>query len=473
LKARTFPARFYQLVGLMVVPAALAVILLVAADQGWLYTEKRIELLALAALFAAIVGGVSLTLAVRRLHTRLDDVVGAVRRFTAGELDHRLMVPRNDFLYELSLALNHMGARLGTRIRKAQQQRIDEAAILSTMAEGVIVVDGDERIVRMNDAACAVLAPKIVEVTGRLVQEVVRNAEIQRLVRDVLSGQESRETEVVIFGEPDRHLRVYGRPLKTDSGRGRRVLVVWSDISRIKHLETVRRDFVSNVSHELRTPITSIKGFVETLLDGALDNPTEARRFLEIVGRQAERLEFIFEDLLSLSRLEQGEESASIELEPGDITAIASRAIENCARKAHDRGVRVVLDGGRVVSPHVNSSLMEQAITNLIDNAITYTEREGCVTVAVREDSHHYVVAVQDTGCGIDASHLGRLFERFYRVDKARTRKVGGTGLGLAIVKHIARVHRGEVGVESVVGAGSVFTIRLPKVESDSQVSNQ
>jgi two-component system phosphate regulon sensor histidine kinase PhoR len=472
VKARTFPARFYQLAGLILVPSALALLLLAAADQGWLYAEKRIELLALAALVAAIVAGISLIFAVRRLHVRLDEIVGAVRRFSTGDLEHRLMVPRNDFLYELSLALNHMGARLGMRLRKAQQQRIDEAAILSTMAEGVIVVDGEERIVRMNDAACTVLAPKLPDVTGRLVQEVVRNAEIQRIVRQVLSGQESIESEVVLFGEPDRHLRVYGRPLKTDSGKGRRVLIVWNDISRLKHLETVRRDFVSNVSHELRTPITSIKGFVETLLDGAIENPTEARRFLEIVGRQAERLESIFEDLLSLSRIEQGEESASIDLEHGDITEIALRAVENCALKAEAKGVAVTLEGQRVLSPRVSSSLLEQAISNLIDNAITHTDRGGRVTVGVSEGEAEYVVSVRDTGCGIEAVHLGRLFERFYRVDKARTRKAGGTGLGLAIVKHIAQIHRGQVEVESKVGEGSLFTLRLPKLEKTTLVTN-
>jgi len=356
-----------------------------------------------------------------------------------------------------------MGSRLGLRLRRAQQQRIDEAAILSTMVEGVIVVDGEERIVRMNNAARLALAPNIADPTGRLIQEVVRNAEIQKVVRQALGGQESIESEVVLFGEPDRYLRVYGRQLKTDSGQERRVLVVWNDISRLKHLETVRRDFVSNVSHELRTPITSIKGFVETLLDGAIEQPNEARRFVEIMGRQAERLESIFEDLLNLSRIEQGEESASIVLEHGDITEIARCAIENCEQKAEAKGIAVTLDGTRVLSPRINASLLEQAITNLVDNGITHTERGGRVTVTVGESESEYTIAVRDTGCGIEAAHLDRLFERFYRVDKARTRKAGGTGLGLAIVKHIAQVHHGRATVASTVGEGSVFTLLLPK----------
>jgi len=463
MKARTFPARFYQLAAFTAVPAVLALGLGYAARQGWLVASERVELLMYAALGAAVVGGLSFVLAARRLNGRLDELLGAIRRFTTGDLDYRLMVPRNDPVHELSLAANHMGSRLGLRLRRAQQQRIDEAAILSTMVEGVIVVDGEERIVRMNNAARLALAPNIADPTGRLIQEVVRNAEIQKVVRQALGGQESIESEVVLFGEPDRYLRVYGRQLKTDSGQERRVLVVWNDISRLKHLETVRRDFVSNVSHELRTPITSIKGFVETLLDGAIEQPNEARRFVEIMGRQAERLESIFEDLLNLSRIEQGEESASIVLEHGDITEIARRAIENCEQKAEAKGIAVTLDGTRVLSPRINASLLEQAITNLVDNGITHTERGGRVTVTVGESESEYTIAVRDTGCGIEAAHLDRLFERFYRVDKARTRKAGGTGLGLAIVKHIAQVHHGRATVASTVGEGSVFTLLLPK----------
>lgn len=463
MKARTFPRRFYQLAGFVGVPAVLALALLIGVRSGVLPTEQNVELLVWASLGASVVGACSLLSAVLKLNRRLDDLVGAVRRFTTGDLEFRLLVPRNDFVHELSLALNHMASRVGLRLKKEQQRSLDEAAILSTMAEGVIVVDGDERIVRMNDAARFAMAPTMSDVKGRAVPEVVRNAEIQKFIRVVLSSQETAEREITLFGETERHLRVYGRPLKTDGSMGRRVLIVWTDISHLRHLETVRRDFVSNVSHELRTPITSIKGFVETLLDGAINDPAEARRFLEIIGRQAERLDAIFEDLLSLSRIEQGEESASITLEHGDITEIARRAVENFERKALQKGVALALDGGRALSPRINATLLEQAVSNLIDNAINHTEKGGRITVTVGENPREYVVAVRDTGCGIDKAHLGRLFERFYRVDKARTRKAGGTGLGLAIVKHIAQIHGGQTAVESTVGEGSVFSILLPK----------
>jgi two-component system phosphate regulon sensor histidine kinase PhoR len=464
MKARTFPRRFYQLAGLALAPSAVALGLGILAARGALFTDKNLVLLLWASLVAAVVAGISLVVATRSLDRRLDEILGAIKQFGVGALDFRLRVPREDFVRELSLAVNQMGARLGTRLAKAQQRAIDEAAILSTMAEGILVVDGAERVVRMNDAARNFFAGHLTEVKGRLIEEVVLNAELQRFIRKLLRAKESAETEIVLLGEPERHLRIYGRPLKTDGGDSARVLVVCTDISRLRHLEMVRREFVSNVSHELRTPITSIKGFVETLLDGAINDPNEAQRFLEIIDRQADRLDAIFEDLLSLSRIEQGEESASIRLESGDVTEISRRVVEACELQARSKGVGLSLTGERVVSPRVNASLLEQAITNLVTNALAHTESGGRVSVAVEESADEYIVAVRDTGCGIDKAHLGRLFERFYRVDKARTRKAGGTGLGLSIVKHIAHVHGGRATVESTVGVGSTFRLHLPKV---------
>lgn len=463
MKARTFPRRFYQLAGLVMAPAGVALVLGILAARGALLTDQNLDVLVWASLVAAVVAGVSLVFATRRLGRRLDDVLGAVKRFGVGELGFRLRVPREDLVRELSLAVNQMGARLGARLGKAQQRAIDEAAILSSMAEGVIVIDGAERVVRMNDAARSFFATHLGEVKGRPIQEVLLNAELQRFITRLLRVREAAETSIVLMEDPERHLRIYGRPLKTDGGDAARVLVVCTDVTRLRRLEMMRRDFVSNVSHELRTPITSIKGFVETLLDGAVDNPVEARRFLEIIERQADRLDTIFEDLLNLSRIEQGEETATISLEREDIAAITARVVEASEPRAGAKKVVIEQVGRAIESPRINASLLEQAITNLVDNAIAHTEAGGRIVVRVEEAPDEYIIAVSDTGCGIDKVHLGRLFERFYRVDKARTRKVGGTGLGLAIVKHIAQVHGGRASVESTVGVGSTFRIHLPK----------
>ena len=241
------------------------------------------------------------------------------------------------------------------------------------------------------------------------------------------------------------------------------MLVVLHDVTRLRHLEDVRRDFVANVSHELRTPITSLKGFVETLLDGALEDRDNAARFLRIMLRQVNRLDAIISDLLALSRIEKGFDGQTIELaaEAGPRRAPGGRRdVREEGRRQRRR--RSSLLCPEDLSAEINAALLEQAVVNLLDNAVKYSDAGAAVEVRAERREAELVIEVQDHGCGIEAKHLPRLFERFYRVDKARSRELGGTGLGLAIVKHIALAHRGSVSVESAVGVGSTFTLRLP-----------
>jgi two-component system phosphate regulon sensor histidine kinase PhoR len=230
----------------------------------------------------------------------------------------------------------------------------------------------------------------------------------------------------------------------------------------LRHLEEVRRDFVANVSHELRTPITSIKGFLETLVDGALEEKENAQRFLQIMLRQVNRLDAIISDLLVLSRIERGAEELRIEVTRESIRGVLQAAIEMCEKKAIDKGVKIELVCPADLAAEINAALLEQAVVNLLDNAVKYSGAATVVEVRAASEGGDLVVRVKDQGCGIDAQHLPRLFERFYRVDKARSRELGGTGLGLAIVRHIALAHRGSVSVESTVGVGSTFCLRLP-----------
>jgi two-component system phosphate regulon sensor histidine kinase PhoR len=223
---------------------------------------------------------------------------------------------------------------------------------------------------------------------------------------------------------------------------------------------------VANVSHELRTPITSIKGFVETLLDEALDNKDNAMRFLRIVHRQVNRLDAIISDLLMLSRIERGSEEQTIETEPEPLGAVLRAAAEMCEKRAVDKAVTLAVQCPDDLTANVNAPLLEQAVVNLIDNAIQYSGAGASVEVEGCRDGDDVVIRVKDDGCGIAAKHLPRLFERFYRVDKARSRELGGTGLGLAIVKHIVMSHQGSVYVESTVGKGSTFFIRLPAMRA-------
>src|SRR5690606_4043209 len=222
-------------------------------------------------------------------------------------------------------------------------------------------------------------------------------------------------------------------------------------------------DFVANVSHELKTPVTSIKGFVETLLDGAKEDPVDSERFLRIIARQADRLHAIIEDLLALSKIEQSEDSEDLVLESARLKPLLDNALTTCQTVAQDRQIEVKLTCDPALKAQVNALLLEQAVVNLLDNAIKYSEPNSEVQVTAVDKGNEIEIRVADRGPGIAEEHLSRIFERFYRVDRARSRKLGGTGLGLAIVKHIAQAHHGQVTVTSTVGAGSKFTIHLPK----------
>ena len=224
-------------------------------------------------------------------------------------------------------------------------------------------------------------------------------------------------------------------------------------------MENLRSDFVANVSHELKTPITSIKGYVETLLYGALNDDENVKRFLKIILRQSDRLNLIIEDLLSLSRIEKDKKQNVIELVAQSLPPIVLSSIECCRQTASEKNIAIVMDGAPSTQIEANAQLLEQAIINLIDNAIKYSEDNAEVRVEWRDDENGVFLQVMDQGVGISNEHIPRLFERFYRVDKARSRKQGGTGLGLSIVKHIVQAHRGEVSVDSRLGIGSVFTI--------------
>ena len=404
---------------------------------------------------------VSLVLA-RRIKKPLEELRESALRFGRGDLEHRLYIPTPEEFNVLAGAMNQMAAQLRDRLKTITDQRNELESILASMIEGVLVIDTEERILRFNQAAGDLFGMKPEEARARSIQEVIRNIDLLRFIRKTLFSDQTDEREIVLRDEEERFLRVYGTILRNEVNEKIGALIVLNDITRLKRLENIRRDFVANVSHELKTPITAIKGSVETLKDGACDNVKDTQRFLDIITKHSDRLNTIIEDLMSLSRIEQEAEKKQLILEAGNLKDVLDEAVSVCQNKAAAKRIKIELDCTDDVKIRMNPPLLEEAIINLVDNAIKYSDVGSTVRIEGMQRSGQVIVNVQDWGMGIPREHLPRIFERFYRVDKARSRKLGGTGLGLAIVKHIVQAHGGSIAVESTPGQGSIFTLHLP-----------
>jgi two-component system phosphate regulon sensor histidine kinase PhoR len=404
----------------------------------------------------------------RRISRPLEEMKNGADRFAGGDLDHRLAVPNTEEMGRLAEAMNQMAARLDERMRTVISQRNEREAILASMVEGVLAVDTNERVISLNAAAAHLLDLSLEEARGRSIQEVVRNTKLQSLTTQILTESLSIEDNIVLTEPEERHLQVRGTILKDAQGVIMGTLMMLNDVTQMRKLENLRRDFVANVSHELKTPVTSIKGFVETLLDGALKNPEDSKRFLTKVAHQVDRLNQIIEDLIDLSRIEKVSEQAGITFDDNYLKPVLQAAIQSCELQASAKAIKIDLDCDNALQAKLNPTILEQAVINLIDNAINYSEAGQPIKVAAVEQESEITIFVHDHGCGIPEEHLPRLFERFYRVDKGRSRELSGTGLGLAIVKHIALAHGGRASVESTLGKGSVFTIHLPRHSSKS-----
>jgi len=333
-----------------------------------------------------------------------------------------------------------MASELHERINTIMQQRNELDAVLASMVEGVIAVDMEERVISMNKAAAQIFGCNVNDIQGRAIQEVVRDTALLEFVTTALYSREPVEKDIVTHDESEKLLSGHGTVLYDAENNRRGALIVLHDVTRLLKLENIRRDFVANVSHEMKTPVTAIKGFVETLQDGAIINPSDARRFLDIIKKHADRLEAIIEDLLALSRIEQDAEREEIVLTEGSVRDLLLAAIQSCDVIAQAGKIRIELSCSEQIRSEFDAGLLEQAVVNLIDNAVKYGNDNGVVQVKAIETDGEVVINVRDNGRGIDKHHIPRLFERFYRADKARSRKLGGTGLGLAIVKHIVQV---------------------------------
>ncbi len=423
-------------------------------------TKVYSRLAAACAVIASLGACVSFLIA-RRIARPLRRIQQGAERFARGDFSKRLPMPSAAELAEVVSAMNDMAGQLDTRIQTIHRQRDELQAVLASMDEGVLAVDRSERVISINRAAALLFAVAPETAQGRHVLEVVRDPRLHECVTRTLSSAETVEDDVILGSVGERHLHVTSTVLHDERDAAVGALLVLNDVTELRRLERARSEFVANVSHEIRTPVTSIKGYTETLLSGAMDDPETATRFLEIVARQSERLSALVDDILSLASLERADMAADVTFEKVRVRGLIETAIHVCTPKASDRQVRFAVSCEDSLEVEGNGPLLEQALVNLLDNATKYSEPDSEVRVEAERDGAEIAIHVQDFGCGIAPEHVPRVFERFYRVDRARSRKLGGTGLGLAIVKHIVRLHGGRVTVESTLGKGSRFTLHL------------
>jgi two-component system phosphate regulon sensor histidine kinase PhoR len=381
------------------------------------------------------------------------------RRFAKGKLKTKLPESNIQELGSLGNSLNLMAEQIYDRIRIITQQKNEQLAILSSMAEGVLALDPQAKVISSNRAAAEMFGLPTNKILGRPLHEIIRNAELIDFATKVLGTKTSQQCRITIYKPEERSLNVVGNRMPAKKGAMGGAVLVFTDLTQIQKLEGVRKEFVANVSHELKTPVTSIQGYVETLLDGALDDAANARNFLGIIAKHASRLGQIVDDLLELSRIEELNEDEIHHFKETPLLPLVEATIKDFETAATSKSISIVSQIENDLKMKLNAKLFSHALGNLLDNAIKYSNENSRIAIRTKVDTKQIALEIVDSGHGIAKSHLDRIFERFYRVDKGRSREVGGTGLGLSIVKHIARVHHATLEVESKIGKGSTFRL--------------
>jgi two-component system phosphate regulon sensor histidine kinase PhoR len=439
--------------------AALALLRYCVVELQWDGQELILAGLVLALVVAGILSSAGSYLLSRSLRQ-----LRAAATAMASDLSVRIRPRGNDEVASLGLALDRLADSLGSSLERLAHERDRLEAILETMTEGVLVTGPDGRVVLANRSLRSMLATTG-QLAGKRPIEAIRNDELAELIDQANQVGAVTGAEIDVVGVMARRVRVRVAPLT--GGRSEGAVAVLSDVTDLKRLESLRRDFVANVSHELRTPIAAVRAAAETLQTGALSDPTAARDFVDIIVRHSERLHELVEDLLKLSRIEA--QKLELTLVSIDVVELVDHVIDLFALSASRHSVLLSRDRmDRRVCVVADRRALEQILANLVDNAIKYSPRAS-VQIAAAEIDGEVRISVRDSGPGIGEKHLPRLFERFYRVDRGRSREVGGTGLGLSIVKHLAEAMKGRVSVESQVGRGSIFTVHLPLAEAPAR----
>jgi two-component system phosphate regulon sensor histidine kinase PhoR len=389
-------------------------------------------------------------------------------QLVSSTFNSEVQVDSKDELASLSRAISEMGIQLKNKIEEISKEKDYLQTILKGMMEGVLVVDGRGRILMVNEALRKVLSLTS-DVADKMPLEVIRNAELEGAIRKVIENGEGKSFELTLQYPDGKTLEVnvvgiYSSPEESVKGseRIRGAIAVFHDITRLKELEKIRQDFVANVSHELRTPLTTIKGYAETLLEGALKEEV-ASQFVQVIKRQSDRLAKIVEDLLMLSKIESKEFRLKVEVI--SLQDLIDDVIDFVKGPSEKKEISISRNEiPSLLAFEADRNYLEQVLINLLDNAIKYTPEGGRIAIsAVEKDPREIQFSIEDNGIGIPREDIPRIFERFYRVDKGRSQELGGTGLGLSIVKHLVQAHGGRVWVESQLGKGSTFYFTLPK----------
>ena len=442
-------------------PALLGIVRVALPLHEIAQTTARVRRTVAMATFAIGLGSIPfLFWAARRITKPIEQMSEFARRISLGKVSESLEVKARGELGELATALNEMSAQLQARLAELNAEKAELGAILSSMTEGVLVVDAVGKIRLVNEALRRQFQVSD-EAVGRTVLEAFRNMALQEFLGEA-GGRTSVYAREISFLCPDERIfEVAAASLRKQDGSRAGTVVVFHDITRIKHLENLRKEFVANVSHELRTPLSIIKGYVETLLDEQSPDADMARQFLQTIQKNSRRLEALIDDLLTISALES--QQTKLMLAPVSLLSIAQGATEELTKQAQAKSISVEVEIPPGCSAiRGDAQRLHQVFSNLLDNAIKYTQSGGHVRITAKQVDGETEVCVADNGPGIAPEHLPRVFERFYRADKARSRELGGTGLGLSIVKHIVQAHGGRVWAESEIEKGSRFFFTLP-----------
>ena len=390
----------------------------------------------------------------------INKIIHASRRFSKGDFRHKIYDSSKDEIGQLISTLNNMAQSIEEKIKETEIQNQQLRNVFQGMVEGIITIDKAGRVVSVNPAIEKIFNIQRQDVEGKALLEVIRNNDLADIVNETLNQAEFISKELSLVWPLQKVLKINASPI-FETGVVNGCLLVIHDISHIRQLENMRRDFVANVSHELKTPLTSIKGFVETLLEGALEDKENSRKFLKIVHDHVNRLDSLINDLLELSYIESKE--AVLKKEEVNIKNLTDEVFSGFKTQINKKAIKTKSALPENLIIRADKGKIEQVFTNLIDNAIKFNNENGSINIYSQDLADKIKIIVEDSGFGVPAKDIPRIFERFYRVDKARSRELGGTGLGLSIVKHIIELHGGSVGVESTEGLGSKFWFTLPK----------